>query len=763
MPDFPAILRRRWVLASALAAVLAAGAAVRLSPWHWVFGGDEVHVVGDGDVLYHLMQAERLLAAGADAAWTDPGLNHPFGADVPWPPLLDGILAGAGWAAAGGSVPDRPTLVAAAVWVPAVLGVLMVLLAAWLGRALLGGGPWLDAALVLALLPAHAELACLGRADHHALEPVLLGLAVLAAAWLARGGGRGAAALLALAAALSFWNWNGSSLYLALLGGFVALWHVAAGAGEEGPARTAAWMAGGLLGGALLLAASVALLGRDGALGSAGLSGLTGLQPALVAGAALACAALAAARRWRPAAGLAERAATAVVALLLPAALLALWPWTRDGIGRGVTMLAARGWYRSIAEFRPLLPSGGRPLEEDLAFLLRFHGLTPLAALAALPLAWRRWRSAAAPDRGPALLLLALSSGALLLGWARLRFGVYLSVAEALSTAFLARELAALVSARWPAARPAGPLAGAALAALLVAPVLPSLPGGDWVPRTSTRYSEVAPLGRLAGEIPTPQGRDGVLAPWSYGHDLRWFSGRPVVTSPFGVEGGAGALEAGAAFHRTLDQGEAESLLAGRGVGLVVIHWPLDEIVSLAAFAPPDAVPVFQAGADPERLDKLRALPPFTALVAVRLWLWDGQWGLLDGRPVPGGRPALDAFRLVGESQSTAVWGTVGVPMFKLFQPVAGARVTVRGAAPGATVTALTWLVTPTGRRAEWSTAALAGPDGVARLRLPYATGRNGAVGASPWRLGDGRSSSGLAIPERAVLLGEPLEASLGR
>jgi hypothetical protein len=760
---------RRWVRPLLFAAVLAIAGAVRLATFAWVQGGDEVRIVGDGDVLYHLVQAQRLVDEGLSTAWHDPGLNHPLGAEVHWPPLFSALIAGAGWVAEGGAAPDRAALEAGAVWVPFVLGVLMVALMAWMGSALLGGRPWLDAALVLALLPSHALQTVLGRADHHALEPLLLGLMVVAGARLARGGSRGAAALLAVSGALAFWNWNGSALYLALLGGFAAAWHLLAPAGDDAPGRAAARLALGLGAGALLLGGSLALLGPASAIRSARISGLTGLQPALMLGASLACATLAAARRWRPGAGWPERGATVLGALLLPAALLAVWPWSRDGIARGLTMLAASGWYRTIVEFRPILPSGMAPLGDDLANLLQLHGLTPLAVLVALPLAWRRWRAAEGAERGPALLLAVLALGALVIGWARNRFGVYLAIAEALCVALAARELAGWVSARWttrrpdrwPGARGAGLAAGVALGALAVAPVLPSLPEAPWAARDPGRYLDVAPLARLARSVRMAPGRDGVLAPWSFGHDVRWFSGLPVVSSPFGIDGGAGALEADAAFHRATDPGEAEALLAARRVGLVLVSEPLDEVVSLADFAPRGARAVFGPGADPRRLDRVTILSPFRMLVAARLWLWDGQWGDADGRQVAEGPAALEGFRLVGESPTIAIWQAVGVPRFKLFQPVAGARVTVRGAAPGAFVWARTRLRTNAGRSVEWATRARADGDGVASIRLPYATGRNGAVEAAPFRLTDGRAGGELSLEERAVMLGEPVEVRL--
>jgi Archaeal glycosylation protein B long peripheral domain len=60
-----------------------------------------------------------------------------------------------------------------------------------------------------------------------------------------------------------------------------------------------------------------------------------------------------------------------------------------------------------------------------------------------------------------------------------------------------------------------------------------------------------------------------------------------------------------------------------------------------------------------------------------------------------------------------------------------------------------------------WRTSAIADADGLARLRLPYATGVNGAVHASTWRLTDGRSAGEVALDEQAVLLGGSLSVTL--
>jgi hypothetical protein len=72
-------------------------------------------------------------------------------------------------------------------------------------------------------------------------------------------------------------------------------------------------------------------------------------------------------------------------------------------------------------------------------------------------------------------------------------------------------------------------------------------------------------------------------------------------------------------------------------------------------------------------------------------------------------------------------------------------------------------LLTDRGREVTWSTRATADAAGVAWLRLPYATGLNGAVLASGWRFSEGPAAADLAVGEPAVLRGETIEVALRR
>src|SRR6266542_2216752 len=83
-----------------IAAALVVAAAARLAPWPAVFTREGVRFVVDGDPYYHVLRA-RVLAQEHRVLWRDPDLNSPFGADVPWPPLFDAMIAAPAWLADG--------------------------------------------------------------------------------------------------------------------------------------------------------------------------------------------------------------------------------------------------------------------------------------------------------------------------------------------------------------------------------------------------------------------------------------------------------------------------------------------------------------------------------------------------------------------------------------------------------------------------------------------------------------------------------------
>jgi dolichyl-diphosphooligosaccharide--protein glycosyltransferase len=706
-----------------------------------VFRGQDVRLVGDGDAVYHLVLARRTAAEWPRAAWTDPGLDYPFGARIPWPPLFDELIATVAVVTPGGAGARHVAVVAA--MVPLVLALVTVPVLASLGAALTGGSGILGA-LFASLLPAAVYYGYVGLPDHHVAE--LLLVCALLLLWqrtwssgrLAVAQGLFAGAIVAL----SFWNWPGSGLYLLLLAGHTAMVHLVQPAGRAGAARVSAALALVAGSAAAFLALSVGILAPAGALLSMSLIGVGGLAVVLCCFTAIAAGALSILAVSRADVSLRARAVEVAAVCALVAASLSIIPGVRHGLAQGLTALGAgNGWYRSIAEFRPALFSGAIPLGLELVQLLALFGLAPAFLVVAGFAMRRRWEETTSRD---SIVLLALWCTAFFgLSLFRLRFMLYASAPVGIASAFGLEWSAARIATRPFWRRSAIALGTGAL--LAPAYLLVEKPG----PATALTVEAAATW--LANLAPTPP---AVLAPWDIGHGLRG-AGLAVVSSPFGTDVSRDSLADEAAFFATTSEAEAASVLRRRQVAFVVVSAPLVSVASVQDFRPP-SIPLPPILEHKSILQGRELLPGagFSRSMMARLFYGDGQ------SPRTAEAPALGWIRLLREELPPSPSGAPELEQVKTFGVVPGALLSVSGASDGVRVQAMIRLRTNVGREFEWATFALARGD-TALLRLPFASARNGLVEGGPYRLTDGRHGAQVSVAEEAVLRGESLTARL--
>ncbi|HEX9241766.1 MAG TPA: hypothetical protein VF875_04935 [Anaeromyxobacter sp.] len=728
------------------AIVLALALTTRLAGWGDVYGHGRPLLVGDWDPHYHVLRAQRWLHGEPGAPWRDPELNWPHGAAIPWPPLFDFTIAAIGRAAHGADV-SREEIAGAAAPLPVVLGLALVLLVAALGSRLLGPGRGWVAAFLVAVVPLGMLESRLGRLDQHCAEVVWFTAIQLASALALAGTGRriAASAALAVLVPLAFWTWMGSALHLMPpLAAAAAVWVLLPDPDGRHRAGIRA-LALGFLGAAALLGVTVATLGAPGALASGETIGVRGLHVALVAasGAFLALLDLAAALRRDAAPTPAQRAAEVLAAASAPLLLLLVFPSLRAGIAHGLTAAgAANPWYENIQEFQPFLNLWRAPLASELERALMATGLVPLAAAAAVAPLAREWREK--PERRPALLLLAVLIALLVPLWlARRRFGVYAILPAAIAAEAGIRGLADRAARGWSAlAAPARrPVLVGALAALAAAPVLPEYAA----PEAIAGSAQLAALQWLAHE-PFVPGREGVLAPWSFGHAVQFYGGRPSVTSPFGTDCGPGGMQDAAGFWFARNDAEAEAALSRRSCGYVLLTSVLQEALTLHGFAPPGTpLPFTFRSSLWEGRSWVHGAGSVGEIAPARLFYADGA---------ARGDRALAAFRLVYEVSPQPFEDA-----WKIFQLVPGARVEVTGAA-GKRVDVWTELEANSGRRTVWSDVAPV-EGGRAVLRLPFATGRNGEVLAHEWTVSDGVHEAKFGLSEEDVLRGRWIDLDL--
>jgi len=735
MDDAGRALKRPALLALGAAAVAAIAAIARLAPtWANVFTARGIRFVADGDPYYHVRRAGMILDAGS-IVWSDRWLNYPAGADIPWPPLFDLLLAGAAWAAGLGH-PSAHTLSLVAAWLPAVLGIAAVAIGALFAMETFGPAVGAGTALLLAVSPTQVTYSLLGRPDQHVLEMLLFAAVVLAFTRGLRDERLRATPVLILGAllALSFWNWLGSALTLLVLGASCVVAGIAIDPQRPEWGRPMRLLAAGSATAAALLAISIALAAPPAALRMLALGGMSGFQVLLPALTAVLSASLLLARARSP---LARAAVLVGVPAALFAAVALAVPAFREPVLHGLTAAgAANVWYGSIREFVPMLFSGLRPVGEELWSVLAVVGLTPALAALGLVEAWRRLR--AEPERSPAILL-AITM-AVVLGFAALkmlRLNQYGSIPLATFASLGALWIARQVDAWRPRA---GTVAALAAGAVALAPTVPTLAepvddmGAGGLETLLLRIRE------------SPEQRDGraVLAPWTWGHHILFLAGRPVIASPFGTEGGAMAMEDVTAFYTESDPEAAERLLRRRGVQYVLVKDPVKHVAMMLGHGVLSGAAGVKAGSNV-------ALAHVRDLVVMRLFEAAGT------ASVEAERPALEAFRFVDEE------GDPDTSPVRLFEVVPGATVRIRGGAAGGRVTAMLGLMTPNGAEGEWRTVRRLDERGEASARLPYATGRNGRIVAGEYRLSDGQRSARLSLTEHQVVGGAELVVDLSR
>lgn len=698
-------------------------------------GGDVWLAMWDGS--YHARRALYSFVNFPAVLFHDPYLAFPRGSAVPMPPLPDWALAAVARATGSGEAHFERV---AAWWSPG-LAALTVLPVYAMARRLGGAGAGLAGAALFAMLPVTVLVSSVGDVDHHAALALCVALyaavtvrtaaADLSARGLARASVAGALARAALAL-----TWSGSLLYLGV--GEAAGIGAALVAGE--PRRLAAWAAGAA--GAAALVAPWVMLGGRPVGGWLSATTLSALQPLALAAAALASGTLALAEARRPSrSGLARVARAAAVGALGLGALLAV-PAVREALLPGLRFAAgADAWAPANPEQQPLFgaPSwAGGAVGGALRDFGGFAFAIPLAGVFAL----ERARRAALRPGAVALAVWCTALGGLALLQARFGndFAAVGCAGFGLGLAWLVRALAPHWGARVSRA------VAFALAAALLAPAATAVHG----PRLARAWRLLHPDAGAAGGVdPALRTGPGTL--------LRFFRTVRAVTPPT-----AGFLGPGEPAYGVLCK-------PAHGHAMIYVGRRPTPASGFGPYLDPAAYDAVQAFFDARSEDAALAI---VRRLHVRYVVTFDHRGLgparfvhflhrADGTLGAGFRHA-EHFRLVAEGPKggTPLWTSFpagapsGVVPYKLFEVVEGAQLVVP-APRGRPVRAGLELVTAEGRRFPWRAAATAGPDGVARLRIPYATDAPAsslAVRATgPVRVSAEGEAVEVRVPEEAV------------
>jgi asparagine N-glycosylation enzyme membrane subunit Stt3 len=749
----------------ALLAVLALAAALAWLPRsveglaHRYEPGGAAWFSIDPDGLYHARRVERAIVEGS-VAETDPRIAFPGGAAIPWPPYYDAALAAALGPFAPHGEDERWRWVehatASAPRILGVLAVLLVALASWRVGGVLAAAV---AAPTVALCHASINYSVLGTGDHHAwiamLAVALLGLASEAlrpASLASRPRSAALGTAIGAVAGLMIGSWVAA--LLALLPVQLALgWMLFRRAREPLPGI-------GALG--LAVHASCALVLLPAILSSPWRAelpwivvNLSWFHLAYLAAGALAFVPLVALERSRLASGTAPaRRYPFAVAAVLGAAALAAWALDlapARGIAEGFAWVSrADRFMDAVLESRPLV--GGRA-ESGVLFLALGYGVL------ALPFAWAFVARDAFVRRRDELVPWVVAA-ALLLPQALLQrrfadaFAAPMAVVLGLGAAKLAlggrrRSLAILA---------------VALALLAQMPSARAswrrIQGGErerWVG---------SPIDAVNGERRALEwirarsdGSDAwsVLAHWDRGHAIEFVARAPSVATNFGSYVGLESYRDPPAYFLDELPSRARAILERRRVRYVLVPATIVTVVpSMCRVVDPSLAQRYVAPA-PGGGSTLK--PEWYATVGGRL-LVGGVPLAPDGALVGEETGPIDHLRLVHvsrERNSRVLDPITGLPFpaAAVWEHVAGAVVEARGT-PGERLELELDVAFEGARyRLPWRASAVAGPGGVARVRLPYSTvepNGDGVPQSARWRF-RGREGE-LLVPESAVLEG---------
>jgi dolichyl-diphosphooligosaccharide--protein glycosyltransferase len=666
--------------------------------------------LGDGEVLIEIrdasIHARRALFSfvnfPAILNW-DPYLAYPTGAPVPMPPLYDWTLA----AVARAFGDSLSVFEHVAAWSSPVLAALTVLPVYAGGRIVGGRGVGLGAAAIFALLPVSVMRSRIGDPDHHAAVALLVSLFVLLTLQQTRSrlaGCRlvwGSAAHSLTVAALAL-TWSGSLFYIGLGEGILLL------AGALRADRSL------LLGQSAATAAAAAMVAPWVVVAGTPIGGpfssttLSWLHVAALTGIALVAGVLALGEAWRPSQGTAARLVRSVaVAGAGLALLLAILPIS-SALGTGLSFLAkGDSWAARNIEQQPLFDWAASGFARVVGPALLRYGYfayaIPLAWLAALARA--RDRSLRVPALCLAGWILVVGTMAVLqrrfgsdfapiasIGFALL-FGEFKNVVPRVVPRPIVSLLAVLVGAGllWPGSMATDLWKAPEAASRLFHPG-ESLPAGYVNPSHALvdflrMVRQVTP--ETSGYFdPEETPEYGVLIYPGHGHAMAYVGRRPTPANNFASYLDSEKYTSVLRFFHSRSVRKALAIVDRLSVRYVVTH------------------------------DRHTLKPGEFAHLLHRK---DGSGRI--------GRRHAERFRLIiegpegGQPLSTSFprGAPPGVIPYKLFEVVKGAVFEVRGD-PGTPIRAEVSVVTPTGRRFEYRAAAPIGDDGIARLRVPYAT-----------------------------------------
>ena len=204
-----------------LTIIVLTGMVVRLFTYPQVFESGRI-VFLETDPYYHMWRVFSFINIFPGTFLFDPFINYPYGSLVGWPPLFDQVISLVSIIVGRGH-PNIHLVESVGAFMPLVLGLFSIISGYFIAREIFNEKIALYSSLLLAVLPAHAQISFLGFTDHHIAEVLISVLAYLFFIKSMKNGSLRDAIFSGIAIGISFLTWIGAPIFIGILLSYAAV------------------------------------------------------------------------------------------------------------------------------------------------------------------------------------------------------------------------------------------------------------------------------------------------------------------------------------------------------------------------------------------------------------------------------------------------------------------------------------------------------------------------------------------------------------
>ncbi|NJD51807.1 MAG: oligosaccharyl transferase, archaeosortase A system-associated [Candidatus Methanoperedens sp.] len=201
--------------------ILLIGFKVRLFTFSQVFEPGRV-VFLEADPYYHMWRVFSYIETFPGTFFFDPFLNFPYGAAVGWPPLSDQSIALVSLIAGSGN-PGTYLVEIIGAFTPVFTGIISIISVYYIAKEIFNERAGLYSSLLLAVMPAHAQISFVGFVDHHILEVLISVIAYLFFMRSLKNDSYRFSILSGIMIGLSFLTWIGAPIFIGIILSYVII------------------------------------------------------------------------------------------------------------------------------------------------------------------------------------------------------------------------------------------------------------------------------------------------------------------------------------------------------------------------------------------------------------------------------------------------------------------------------------------------------------------------------------------------------------